>query len=553
MVKVLRSIVRGPLEPHVTGFAEELLRQGYSRSSAEQHVCFIAHLDRWMQAEGVGLDGLSGSVIERYLAQRRAAGYVEYRSLKALRPLLGYLAPLGVLPVPAGGSRPARWRNCWVATAPSCSVERGLTPGTARGYVDCVRPFVASRLRGDVLDLAGMTAADVTGFVLAACPGRAVGSAKLIVCALRSLLRWLHLTGAVAGVAGGRGARRSRAGGCPACRRVWSRASCAGCWPLVTGAPRPAGVTTRSCCCWRGWGCAPARSPAWGWTTSTGAAARSRCSARATAPNGCRCRPRWARRSRRICAAAGRAPREGRSVFVRVHAPHRALTTGGVTMVVFDAAQRAGLGKMHAHRLRHTAATAMLRAGSPLAEVGQVLRHRSALTTAIYAKVDRDALAVLARPWPVAGRSAVCRDRPAARGAGRLPRAAPRAGLPAGPPGEAARPVPRPPRTGRRIEDHRRGGAGLGAAARQRRLELVGLPALGGARVRHLPARPGPGARGARRGAAAAAAAAGQPVLVFRRRHRGADRGHQLAAHPAAAGHVRHADRVAGGDRDPGR
>jgi site-specific recombinase XerD len=77
------------------------------------------------------------------------------------------------------------------------------------------------------------------------------------------------------------------------------------------------------------------------------------------------------------------------------------LTTGGVTMVVCDAARRAGLGRMYAHRLRHTAATAMLRAGSPLAEVGQVLRHRSALTTAIYAKVDRDALVVLARPWPV--------------------------------------------------------------------------------------------------------------------------------------------------------
>ena len=61
---------------------------------------------------------------------------------------------------------------------------------------------------------------------------------------------------------------------------------------------------------------------------------------------------------------------------------------------------RAGLGPMHAHRLRHTAATAMLRAGSPLPEVGQVLRHRSMLTTAIYAKVDRDALAALARPWP---------------------------------------------------------------------------------------------------------------------------------------------------------
>jgi len=53
------------------------------------------------------------------------------------------------------------------------------------------------------------------------------------------------------------------------------------------------------------------------------------------------------------------------------------------------------------HNRKAVAATAMLRAGSPLAEVGQVLRHRSPLTTAIYAKVDRDALAVLARPWPV--------------------------------------------------------------------------------------------------------------------------------------------------------
>lgn len=58
-------------------------------------------------------------------------------------------------------------------------------------------------------------------------------------------------------------------------------------------------------------------------------------------------------------------------MFVRVHAPHRALTTGGVTMVVFDAGQRAGLGKIHAHRLRHTAATAMLQAGSTLARSGR--------------------------------------------------------------------------------------------------------------------------------------------------------------------------------------
>jgi hypothetical protein len=40
----------------------------------------------------------AGRVIERYLDQHRAAGYVEYCSIQALRPLLDYLAPLGVLP-----------------------------------------------------------------------------------------------------------------------------------------------------------------------------------------------------------------------------------------------------------------------------------------------------------------------------------------------------------------------------------------------------------------------------------------------------------------------
>jgi integrase len=94
------------------------------------------------------------------------------------------------------------------------------------------------------------------------------------------------------------------------------------------------------------------------------------------------------------------ASAEGRHVFVRVRAPHRRLTAGGVTQVVVAAGRRAGLGTLSAHRLRHTAATGMLRAATPLAEIGQVLRHRRQLTTAIYAKVDRKALRTLARPWP---------------------------------------------------------------------------------------------------------------------------------------------------------
>jgi len=87
-------------------------------------------------------------------------------------------------------------------------------------------------------------------------------------------------------------------------------------------------------------------------------------------------------------------------VFVGPRAPHRALTRGAVTQVVARAARRAGLGTIYAHRLRHTAATAMLAGGASLGEIGQVLRHRHALTTAGYAKVDHGRLRALARPWP---------------------------------------------------------------------------------------------------------------------------------------------------------
>ena len=42
----------------------------------------------------------------------------------------------------------------------------------------------------------------------------------------------------------------------------------------------------------------------------------------------------------------------------------------------------------------------MLRSGAALPEIGQVLRHRRAMTTAIYAKLDHDALRTLAHSWP---------------------------------------------------------------------------------------------------------------------------------------------------------
>lgn len=98
-----------------------------------------------------------------------------------------------------------------------------------------------------------------------------------------------------------------------------------------------------------------------------------------------------------------RGSQAGRKVFLSVTAPYGPLDRSGVSSVVTRMARRAGIqSRVGAHRLRHSAATAVLAAGGTLSEAGQLLRHRSVGATAIYAKVDNDALTQLIRPWPAA-------------------------------------------------------------------------------------------------------------------------------------------------------
>jgi integrase/recombinase XerD len=92
-----------------------------------------------------------------------------------------------------------------------------------------------------------------------------------------------------------------------------------------------------------------------------------------------------------------------REVFLRAFAPRGPMSPGAIGGVVGDACDRVGVPRVGSHRLRHTVATELLRAGAPLTEIAPVLRHTSLSSTAIYAKVDRTALKTLARPWPLTG------------------------------------------------------------------------------------------------------------------------------------------------------
>lgn len=97
-----------------------------------------------------------------------------------------------------------------------------------------------------------------------------------------------------------------------------------------------------------------------------------------------------------------------RLLFVGSRAPFRGFGDAQILNRILDAAyKRTGLSApqkyIGSHVLRHSLATDMLRKGASLDEIGDVLRHRSRMSTSIYAKHNIDALRSIARPWPIAG------------------------------------------------------------------------------------------------------------------------------------------------------
>jgi integrase/recombinase XerD len=392
-----RVRVEGPLAGFAEGFAADLTgRLGYSPLTAVNHLYVMAHLSRWLGEQGLVPAELSAGRAEDFAACRRAAGYTSFVSVRGLAPLLGYLRGLGVVPA-AGGTGPVTAVQALAEGYRSyLAGERGLSAGRVEGYVREACLFLAGRAER----VGELTAAEVTQFVVAGCGCRGPGAAKNMVTALRSLLRYLYLSGAVAvrldgavpAVAGCRDAGLPKA--LPAGQVAALLASC--------DRGRPAGrrdfavLTLLARLGLRAGEVAALELGDIGWRGGE-LLVRGK-----------------GRREERLPLTAdageaiagylrdGRPPGGSRNVFLRACAPYDALSAGGVKSVVRRACDRAGFPRAGAHRLRHSAATGMLRAGASLEEVGQVLRHRAAATTAIYAKVDDSALSILARPWPVA-------------------------------------------------------------------------------------------------------------------------------------------------------
>lgn len=398
MSKGSRECTRGPLAPYVPGFRDELSQFGYSKSAAKRQLQLMARLSAWLEDENLEVFELATPRVGRFFQARRAEHYANLLTPRAVVPLVGYLRRVSVMGDPPAvvASGPAevlveRFRVYLVS-------ERALVDGTVRFYLHVARLFVSERLNRDGMELAGLRAGDVTGFTARTCATRGLSSARQVVSALRSFLRFLQLEGLTELALDG--AVLSPAGWNPSLPRAISTADVT---RLLAGCDRRTAIGRRDFAIlkllsrlglrggeivvlglddidWRageievhGKGRRHDRLPL---PTDVGEALAA-----------------YLKR--------GRPSSDCRRVFLRHHAPFRGFAeTGAIRGVLDRACARTGIAYVSPHRLRHTVATEMLRAGASLSDIGQILRHTGVATTAVYAKVDHERLRVLARAWP---------------------------------------------------------------------------------------------------------------------------------------------------------
>ena len=386
----------GPLAKHVVGFTEELFRQGYPPERATRHVQLLAQLSRWLESHGLGEHDLSEERVAQFLEARRAEGYRETPSLRWALKLLSFVPALEIAPaVPA----PPTSLEAIVGHFRRYLLnERGLAAPTVRGYSDMARRFL-SRWEGPggALDLSQVTAEAVTTFVVAERHRRSTASAQVSVTALRSLLRFLFSEGYIAQRLGDAVPAVSVPKGFlpRGLADEVVEALLASCDSSTKAGKRDLAIlTVLSRLGLRAGEVAGLQLDDLDWVHGE-LVVRGKGRRRERLPM-----PVDVGEALAAYLSSGRPKVECRAVFLRVNAPITAMTTSNVSEIVHRACRRAGVPTARAHRLRHSAATALLQAGASLAEVGQVLRESADATTAIYAKVDRVALRALAQPWP---------------------------------------------------------------------------------------------------------------------------------------------------------
>lgn len=389
----------GPLAPFAAGFGESLAAAGYSQERVRQLMGLMAEVSHWLGAGGLRASDLTGEVFDEFFAERKPSRS-RCRTARSLQPVMAHLRSIGVAAVPPNlalgrTGTEVELLDCYRRW---CVAQRGLTSTTTDQYVRRVAVFLALWRPDAQVVVADLDGGAILATIRVAADAMPSPSLRCMVTALRCFLRFLHATGR---------ATASLVAAVPALK-TWPR--------TALPSALPAGDARRLVA-----SCDPATPR--GRRDGAIVLVLLRLGLRASEVARLALDDiDWRAGEMTIKGKGGRLDRlplpvevgeaiaaylregrpssSGRSLFLTATAPIRALSSDAIGGLVYRACTRAGVGRVGPHALRRTLATETLRAGAPMAEVAQLLRHVDQATSSIYAAADVAAVAALAQPWP---------------------------------------------------------------------------------------------------------------------------------------------------------
>lgn len=405
MFDVATVRIRGPLSGLVPGLAEFLAGRGYRDNTVRFLAEVFARLSRWLQDEQLAPDALDWLVVDGFLDWSHARGHRSPVSRRGMGPLVEFLIDCGIVrPDGFAGDEPAAGSPEEVAGRfIGYLVEaRGVaSSSTVKLYGPMAVAFLRSVSRAGRVDWSLVGTDSIQGFLTAWSASRSASAAGTMASVLRALLRFAFAQGWTGQDLAGRvGQVASRRG-----VRLVEGLSAEGVERLVASIDVTSRIGVRD----RAILVVLARLG-----LRAGEVAHLELGDIDWPAGTLTLRDPKGRRDLAVPlpvdvgdAVVGylrlrRAPAGERAVFLREHAPAGPMTTAGVSGMVAARAAAAGLGLVHAHRLRHAAAMAVIARGGSLVEAGQLLGHARAATTLIYARADAESLRGLAIEWPAA-------------------------------------------------------------------------------------------------------------------------------------------------------
>ena len=390
----------GPLSLFIPQYMALIRAQGYARGSQCHHSSLLVYFDAWLARRRRSLCQIDEALVENFLDPHVRAKWLHVSAPATMRRLIAMLRQLGVTPA-AVGAPPTAAEEVRIKYQRFLVEERALSPATAVSWLRYVELLLAEQFGDGAMELSALRASDITAFVQRHARRHGASYARKLVASMRSFLRYLHYKGLN---------HQDLAKFVPRVAR-WSLSSLPKHLPardvkrVLDACNRRTAMGRRNYAILLLLARLGLRAGEvirltlddfdWEHARMTVQGKAGRPAQLPLPADVASAIAKYVQRDRPRCA--------DRAVFIRDHAPLVGLAkANSIAKIVKTALKAAGVksARQGAHLLRHSLATDLLLHGASLDEIGEILRHRSPDTTAIYAKVDLTALRSLAVAWP---------------------------------------------------------------------------------------------------------------------------------------------------------